>query len=52
MKRSSATEEGRVSTAEILASDKAESAGRNNVQLPLRDLAEATGGSSSATATT
>lgn len=44
MKRSSATEEGRVSTAEILASDKAESAGRNNVQLPLRDLAEATGG--------
>ena len=33
-----------MSTAEILASDKAESAGRNNVQLPLRNLAEATGG--------
>jgi VWFA-related protein len=44
MNRNAGTTENRVTTAEILASDNAESAGRNNVQLPLRDLAEATGG--------
>jgi VWFA-related protein len=37
-------QDGRVSTAQILASDRAENAMRNNVQMPLRDLAETTGG--------
>ncbi|MGD0578959.1 MAG: VWA domain-containing protein [Bryobacteraceae bacterium] len=39
-----ATSEGRTTTEQIRASDTAETAGRNNVQLPIRDLAEATGG--------
>jgi len=34
----------RVTTDQINASDNAETAGRSNVQLPLRDLAESTGG--------
>ena len=36
--------EGRVSKEQIMASDRAESSMRNNVQLPLRTLAESTGG--------
>jgi VWFA-related protein len=38
------TSENRVRVDQILASDTAETAVRNNVQLPIRDLAEATGG--------
>lgn len=36
--------EGRVSKEQIMASDNAETASRKNVQLPLRTLAESTGG--------
>jgi VWFA-related protein len=36
--------EGRVSKSQIMAGDRAESAGRSNTQLPLRTLAESTGG--------
>jgi VWFA-related protein len=36
--------EGAVTKGEIMASDDAETAGRANVQLPIRDLAESTGG--------
>ncbi len=35
---------GGTTTDQITASDTGESAGRNNVQLPIRDLAESTGG--------
>lgn len=38
------SEDGRVSKAQIMASDRAESSMRTNVQLPLRTLAESTGG--------
>lgn len=36
--------DGQVSKAQIMASDRAETSMRNNVQLPLRTLAESTGG--------
>ncbi len=36
--------EGAVTKEEVMASDNAETAGRSNVQLPIRDLAESTGG--------
>ena len=36
--------EGQTSSAEVMASDSAERSSRANVQLPLRNLAEATGG--------
>jgi VWFA-related protein len=39
-----ARDDGRVSVEAIMASDQAEQSSRNNVQLPLRDLAESTGG--------
>jgi VWFA-related protein len=35
---------GGVTTDEMMAGDRAETAGRNNLDLPLRDLAESTGG--------
>jgi VWFA-related protein len=38
------TSENRTTTEQITASDTGESAGRNNGDLPLRDLSEATGG--------
>jgi len=37
-------DDGRVSVEAVMASDMAEQSSRNNVQLPLRDLAESTGG--------
>ena len=37
-------QDGRVSTGQIMASDRVENAMRNNVQMPLRALAESTGG--------
>ncbi len=40
----SATDDGSVSKEQMMASDNVENAMRNNVQLPLRDLAESTGG--------
>jgi VWFA-related protein len=36
--------DGAVSKSQITASDRAESAGRSNTQMPIRDLAESTGG--------
>src|ERR1019366_8607429 len=37
-------QDNRVTTDQIKASDNAETAGRSNMQLPIRDLAESTGG--------
>ena len=44
VKNAVTADDGRVSTDQIRAADTAESAGRNNTDLPLRELSEDTGG--------